>query len=73
MIVIDDTNSPHPTPVPPLVPAAQYIRMSTEHQQYSTANQADAIVRYATQRGFALASVDTQNRQLIDTSKPTIN
>jgi DNA invertase Pin-like site-specific DNA recombinase len=25
------------------VPAAQYLRMSTEHQQYSFANQADAI------------------------------
>jgi hypothetical protein len=25
--------------------AAQYVRMSTEHQQYSIANQADAIGR----------------------------
>ena len=29
------------------VPAAQYLRMSTEHQQYSTENQAAAIERYA--------------------------
>lgn len=27
--------------------AAQYVRMSTEHQQYSTENQTDAIGRYA--------------------------
>lgn len=35
-----------------LVPAAQYIRMSTEHQQYSTRNQAHAIAAYAECRGF---------------------
>lgn len=34
--------------------AAQYVRMSTEHQRYSTENQADAIARYAAQRGFAI-------------------
>jgi DNA invertase Pin-like site-specific DNA recombinase len=28
--------------------------MSTEHQKYSTANQADAILRYATARGFTI-------------------
>jgi DNA invertase Pin-like site-specific DNA recombinase len=28
--------------------------MSTEHQKYSTANQADAILRYASDRGFAI-------------------
>jgi DNA invertase Pin-like site-specific DNA recombinase len=36
------------------VPAAQYLRMSTEHQQYSFANQADAIARYATEHGFQI-------------------
>ncbi len=30
-----------------LLPAAQYLRMSTEHQQYSLQNQAAAIQRYA--------------------------
>lgn len=44
-------------PVPPAgspapIPAAQYVRMSTEHQQYSTANQQDAIREYARRRGF---------------------
>ncbi len=34
--------------------AAQYVRMSTEHQQYSTANQADVIRDYASRRGFEI-------------------
>jgi DNA invertase Pin-like site-specific DNA recombinase len=34
--------------------AAQYVRMSTEHQQYSTANQEDAIREYAQRRGFEI-------------------
>lgn len=35
-----------------LVPAAQYLRMSTEHQQYSLENQAVSIQRYANSHGF---------------------
>jgi DNA invertase Pin-like site-specific DNA recombinase len=31
----------------PFTRAAQYVRMSTEHQRYSTENQADAIAQYA--------------------------
>lgn len=34
--------------------AAQYVRMSTEHQQYSTANQGDVIAEYACRRGFTI-------------------
>jgi len=34
--------------------AAQYVRMSTEHQQYSTENQADAIRQYAERRGIVI-------------------
>jgi DNA invertase Pin-like site-specific DNA recombinase len=34
------------------IPAAQYLRMSTDHQQYSLDNQADAISRYAQDRDF---------------------
>lgn len=34
--------------------AAQYVRMSTEHQKYSTDNQASAIQRYADARGFEI-------------------
>lgn len=33
---------------------AQYLRMSTEHQQYSTENQADAIIRYAEHHGLEI-------------------
>ncbi|WP_246820898.1 recombinase family protein [Bradyrhizobium iriomotense] len=32
--------------------AAQYVRMSTDHQQYSTANQADVIAAYARDRNI---------------------
>jgi len=35
-----------------LIPAAQYLRMSTEHQQYSLENQSAAIQRYADSQGF---------------------
>ena len=34
--------------------AAQYVRMSTEHQQYSTENQMDAIRRYAEGRNMQI-------------------
>lgn len=34
--------------------AAQYVRMSTDHQRYSTDNQADAIAAYATRRNFEI-------------------
>ena len=30
--------------------AAMYVRMSTDHQKYSTENQADAIQEYAQKR-----------------------
>ncbi|AQQ05389.1 recombinase family protein [Roseibium algicola] len=36
------------------VRAVEYVRMSTEHQKYSTENQSDVIRRYATQRGFTI-------------------
>lgn len=34
--------------------AAAYVRMSTEHQQYSTSNQMDVIRDYARRRGFEI-------------------
>src|ERR1700733_10579089 len=34
--------------------AAMYVRMSTEHQQYSTENQAEAIKKYALQRNLVI-------------------
>jgi len=35
-------------------PAAMYIRMSTEHQQFSTENQAKVIHEYAERRGYEI-------------------
>jgi hypothetical protein len=37
-----------------LVRAAQYVRMSTEHQKYSTENQSEALQQYAAQRGMEI-------------------
>jgi DNA invertase Pin-like site-specific DNA recombinase len=39
---------------PPLIRAAEYVRMSTEHQKYSTENQAVEIRRYAQRRGYEI-------------------
>jgi DNA invertase Pin-like site-specific DNA recombinase len=49
---------PAPTRAPdagdPLICAAAYVRMSTEHQQYSTSNQMDVIEEYAAKHGMAI-------------------
>src|SRR5512137_1400939 len=37
--------------------AAAYVRMSTEHQQYSTQNQMDVIQEYAKRRGLTIVKV----------------
>src|SRR5438132_1276342 len=37
--------------------AAAYVRMSTEHQQYSTDNQMDVIQDYAQRRGIKVVKV----------------
>ncbi len=36
------------------VPAAQYLRMSTDRQEYSMGNQADGIALYAAEHGFSI-------------------
>jgi DNA invertase Pin-like site-specific DNA recombinase len=41
----------------PLIRAAEYVRMSTEHQQYSTVNQSEVIRSYA--RGHSMEVVRT--------------
>ncbi len=41
----------------PPIKAVAYVRMSTEHQQYSTDNQLDVIRSYAACRGFEIARV----------------
>lgn len=40
----------------PLIPAAQYVRMSTDNQQYSIANQKAAILKYAEGHGYLVTS-----------------
>ena len=45
--------------VPALLRAVEYVRMSTEHQQYSTENQADKIREYAAQRGIEIVRTYT--------------
>ena len=37
--------------------AAAYVRMSTEHQQYSTNNQLDVIREYAKRRGLEIVKI----------------
>ncbi len=53
-----DQFQPHsgsqPTPQAAPLRAAQYVRMSTEHQQYSTNNQADKILEYAQRRNIEI-------------------
>lgn len=39
---------------PILLRAVEYVRMSTEHQQYSTENQSDKIREYAARRGIEI-------------------
>lgn len=39
------------------VPAAAYVRMSTEHQQYSTENQLDRIKEFAAKRRMSIVRV----------------
>jgi len=36
------------------IPVVQYVRMSTEHQRYSTENQSKAIAEYAAQHGMRI-------------------
>lgn len=43
-----------PPDEPILLRGAEYVRMSTEHQQYSTQNQADKIREYAQRRGIQI-------------------
>ena len=49
-----DSTEPDDAFLPQKPRAAEYVRMSTEHQQYSTRNQNDKIREYAKQRGFEI-------------------
>src|ERR1035441_8379619 len=51
--------SPSPLPTADLTRAAEYVRMSTEHQQYSTENQSEVIRQYSENRGMAIVRTYT--------------
>jgi len=49
------TSSPaSPSPDPHPIRAVEYVRMSTEHQQYSTQNQQKVIRQYAEKHGMVV-------------------
>jgi DNA invertase Pin-like site-specific DNA recombinase len=52
---------------PSIIRAAEYVRMSTEHQQYSTENQSDKIREYAAYRGIEIV------RTYADSGKSGLN
>lgn len=49
----------HNSDARPLIPAAQYLRMSREHQRYSIRNQARAISAYAAEHGLTIVRTYT--------------
>jgi DNA invertase Pin-like site-specific DNA recombinase len=51
--VASNTRAETPSKSQPIA-AAEYVRMSTDHQQYSTANQSQAIREYADRHGFQI-------------------
>src|SRR5947209_226620 len=51
---IEPAQSTEHTETTPLSRVAEYVRMSTEHQQYSTENQSDIIHRYAKSRNMEI-------------------
>jgi DNA invertase Pin-like site-specific DNA recombinase len=53
-MVISQDSADTSNPSTPLFRAAEYVRMSTEHQQYSTQNQTDKIREYARHRGIEI-------------------
>jgi DNA invertase Pin-like site-specific DNA recombinase len=55
----DQTQLPLASSAPGVIPVAAYVRMSTEHQQYSTENQLDRIKEYAARRGMEIVQVFT--------------
>ena len=53
----NNSSTPRPggsTPVDNQILAVQYVRMSTEHQKYSTENQRDIIAEYATRHSMRI-------------------
>jgi DNA invertase Pin-like site-specific DNA recombinase len=52
--MISEAVAPTQDETPAMLRAAQYVRMSTEHQQYSTENQRDKIAEYAARRNIQI-------------------
>jgi hypothetical protein len=48
---------------------AEYVRMSTEHQQYSTENQSRVIAEYAKSRGMGVVRSYADSRKSVSVSK----
>src|SRR5690242_2121995 len=61
MISTDSSIHPSSTSSDQRIAAAEYVRMSTDHQQYSTANQSQAIREYATRHGFRIEKTYTDS------------
>ena len=51
---MDRTAAPPSPEEPAAMPAAEYVRMSTEHRQYSTENQQKIIREYPQRRGMPI-------------------
>jgi len=51
--------TPSSQPRTEAIRAAEYVRMSTEHQQYSTENQREVIRQYAERRGMTIVRTYT--------------
>src|SRR5688572_21196647 len=56
------------------VPVAQYLRMSTEHQRYSTTNQREAIGKYVADHGMEVVHTyeDSGRSGLTLTERPAL-
>lgn len=61
MVINWNTPQDEELPDPPRVRAAEYVRMSTDHQQYSTDNQAVAIRRFAEDHGYDIVHTYTDD------------
>ena len=48
-----------------LIPVAEYVRMSTEHQQYSLDNQRAAIQSYAERAGTTVVISNTHSSRCV--------
>ena len=48
-----------------LIAAAQYLRMSSEMQQYSLENQADTITQYAATNGFRSPRLSPTSQRVV--------